>query len=50
VIRDDLIAYLSTTFDADAMLHNTREMDAEYRIGYITGIREIINHLKSLQE
>lgn len=47
-VHEDIVEYLDDLFNFDSLLHTLRDEPAEYKIGYIKGARDIINHLRSL--
>lgn len=47
-VHKDIIEYLDDLFNFDSLLHTLKDESAEYKIGYIKGARDIINHLRSL--
>lgn len=47
-VHEDIITYLDDLFDCDLLLSSFKDESAEYKIGYIKGARDIINHLRSL--
>lgn len=47
-VHEDIVEYLDDLFNFDSLLHTLRDESAEYKIGYIKGARDIINHLRSL--
>lgn len=47
-VHEDIVTYLDDLFDFDLLLTSLKDEPAEYKIGYIKGARDIINHLRSL--
>ena len=47
-VHEDIVEYLDDLFNFDSLLHPLKDKPAEYKIGYIKGARDIINHLRSL--
>lgn len=47
-VHEDIVEYLDDMFNFDSLLHTLKDEPAEYKIGYIKGARDIINHLRSL--
>lgn len=47
-VHEDIVEYLDDLFNFDSLLHTLRDEPAEYKIGYIKGARDIINHLRSI--
>lgn len=47
-VHEDIVTYLDDLFDFDLLLNSLKDGSAEYKIGYIKGARDIINHLRSL--
>ena len=47
VVPSDIIEYLEEAFGVDALL--SAQVHPNDRIGYIKGVRAVINHLKNLQ-
>lgn len=49
-VHEDIVKYLDSIYYLDALLYTLKDEPAEYKIGYIKGARDIINHLRSLAE
>ena len=49
-VHEDIVEYLDDMFTFDSLLQTLRDESAEYKIGYIKGARDIINHLRSIAE
>lgn len=47
-VHEDIVTYLDELYNFDSLLHTLKEESAEYKIGYIKGARDIINHLRSV--
>ena len=47
-VHEDIVTYLDALFDFDLLLNSLKDESAEYKIGYIKGARDIINHLRSV--
>ena len=47
-VNEDIVEYLDDMFTFDSLLQTLRDESAEYKIGYIKGARDIINHLRSI--
>lgn len=47
-VHEDIVTYLDDLFDFDSLLASLKDEPAEYKIGYIKGARDIINHLRSV--
>lgn len=47
-VHEDIVEYLDDMFTFDSLLQTLRDESAEYKIGYIKGARDIINHLRSI--
>ena len=47
-VHEDIADYLDDMFTFDSLLQTLRDESAEYKIGYIKGARDIINHLRSI--
>ena len=47
-VHEDIVEYLDDMFTFDSLLQALRDESAEYKIGYIKGARDIINHLRSI--
>ena len=47
-VHEDIVEYLDDMFTCDSLLQTLRDESAEYKIGYIKGARDIINHLRSI--
>lgn len=47
-VHEDIVTYLDDLFDCDLLLNSLKDEPAEYKIGYIKGARDIINHLRSV--
>ena len=47
-VHEDIVEYLDDMFTFDSLLQTLRDESAEYKIGYIKGARDIINHLWSI--
>lgn len=46
-----LTEYLEETFQIDSLLNSRKLVDnADERLGYIKGVRDVIGHLKALQK
>lgn len=49
-VHEDIVTYLDGLFDFDSLLNSLKDESAEYKIGYIKGARDIINHLRTIAE
>lgn len=49
-VHEDIVTYLDELYNFDSLLQSLRDEPAEYKIGYIKGARDIINHLRSISE
>lgn len=49
-VHEDIVTYLDELYNFDSLLHTLKDEPAEYKIGYIKGARDIINHLRSISE
>lgn len=49
-VAKDLVDYLFEVYDFDYMLSCTEGESSDYQIGYIRGIRDLIGHLRAIQE
>lgn len=49
-VHEDIVTYLDELYNFDSLLHTLKDESAEYKIGYIKGARDIINHLRSISE
>lgn len=49
-VHEDIVTYLDTLYNFDSLLNSLKDEAAEYKIGYIKGARDIINHLRSIAE
>ncbi len=49
-VHEDIVSYLDEIYDFDALLHCLEGELAEYKIGYMKGARDIINHLRAIAE
>lgn len=49
-VHEDIVSYLDEIYDFDALLHCLEGERAEYKIGYMKGARDIINHLRAIAE
>jgi hypothetical protein len=47
-VSNAVLEYLNDTFTLDYLLTSTRREDANYRIGYIKGVTDLIGHLKAI--
>ena len=47
-VHEDIVEYHDDMFTFDSLLQTLRDESAEYKIGYIKGARDIINHLRSI--
>ena len=47
-VHEDIVEYLDDMFTFDSLLQTLKDESAEYKIGYIKGARDIINHLRSI--
>ena len=47
-VHEDIVEYLDDMFTFDSLLQTLRDESPEYKIGYIKGARDIINHLRSI--
>ena len=47
-VHEDIVEYLDDMFTFDSLLQTLRDESAEYKIGYIKGARDIINHLRAI--
>lgn len=49
-VHEAIVTYLDELYNFDSLLHTLKDEPAEYKIGYIKGARDIINHLRSISE
>lgn len=49
-VHEDIVTYLDDLFNFDSLLSTLDGEQAEYQIGYMKGVREIINHLRAISE
>lgn len=49
-VHKDIVEYLDELFDFDLLISSFHDEPAEYKIGYMKGARDIINHLRSIAE
>ena len=49
-VHEDIVSYLDEIYDFDALLQCLEGEPAEYKIGYMKGARDIINHLRAIAE
>ena len=49
-VHEDIVTYLDDLFDCDLLLNSLKDESAEYQIGYMKGVRDIINHLRAIAE
>jgi hypothetical protein len=49
-VHEDIVSYLDEIYDFDALLHCLEGELAEYKIGYMKGARDVINHLRAIAE
>lgn len=49
-VHEDIVTYLDDLFNFDSLLAALDGEQAEYQIGYMKGVRDIINHLRSISE
>ena len=49
-VHEDIVTYLDDLFDFDLLLNSLKDESAEYQIGYMKGVRDIINHLRAIAE
>lgn len=49
-VHEDIVSYLDEIYNFDALLHCLEGELAEYKIGYMKGARDIINHLRAIAE
>lgn len=49
-VHEDIVTYLDELYNFDSLLHPLKDEPAEYKIGYIKGARDIINHLRAISE
>lgn len=49
-VHEDIVTYLDDLFNFDSLLSALDEEQAEYQIGYMKGVRDIINHLRAISE
>ena len=47
-VHEDIVEYLDDMFTFDSLLQTLKDESAEYKIGYIKGARDIINHLRAI--
>lgn len=45
-----LVNYLNNTFSVDNVLNNQKSKSAEYQIGYLKAVRDIIGHLAMIRK
>lgn len=48
-VSQDLVDYLDNVFNLDNIIHE-RTDSAECLVGYMRGIRSVVNHLRTLSE
>lgn len=49
-VHEDIVTYLDDLFNFDSLLSALDGEQAEYQIGYMKGVRDIINHLHAISE
>ena len=49
-VHEDIVTYLDDLFNFDSLLSALDGEQAEYQIGYMKGVRDIINHLRAISE
>lgn len=49
-VHESIIEYLDSVFSFDTLLVSLDKEPAEYKIGYMKGTRDIINHLRAIAE
>lgn len=49
-VHENIVSYLDSLYNFDSLLNSLKKESAEYKIGYIKGARDIINHLRSISE
>lgn len=49
-VHEDIVTYLDNLFNFDSLLSALDGEQAEYQIGYMKGVRDIINHLRAISE
>lgn len=49
-VHEDIVTYLADLFNFDSLLSALDGEQAEYQIGYMKGVRDIINHLRAISE
>ena len=49
-VHEDIVTYLDDFFNFDSLLSDLDGEQAEYQIGYMKGVRDIINHLRAISE
>ena len=49
-VHENIVKYLDNLYSFDSLLYTLKDEPAEYKIGYIKGARDIINHLRSIAE
>ncbi len=49
-VHEDIVTYLDDLFNFDSLLSALDGEQAEYQIGYMKGVRDIINHLRTISE
>lgn len=49
-VHEDIVEYLDDMFTFDSLLQILHDEPAEYKIGYIKGARDIINHLRAVSK
>ena len=49
-VHEDIVTYLDDSFNFDSLLSALDGEQAEYQIGYMKGVRDIINHLRAILE
>ena len=49
-VHEDIVTYLDALFDFDLLLTSLKDESAEYKIGYIKGARDIINHWELISQ
>lgn len=49
-VHEDIVTYLDDLFNFDSLLSALDGEQTEYQIGYMKGVRDIINHLRAISE
>ena len=49
-VHEDIVTLLDDLFNFDSLLSALDGEQAEYQIGYMKGVRDIINHLRAISE